>query len=95
MLPVCGATMPQIWLRKVDLPPPDGPIRRMRFPAGKAKLSTAIEKVLRPGQAKLTPDMAMMSGVSARGLAVAATITRVLIAKLVNIRGQLGTNFAI
>jgi hypothetical protein len=39
--------------------------------------------------------MAMTSGVSAGGLEVAATITRVLIAKLVYIHRKLGTNFAI
>src|ERR1043166_4820636 len=73
--PDCGATMPQIRLRKVDLPLPDGPISRMRLAVGKAKLSTASEKALRPGQTKRTSDMAMTSGVSARGLEVAATIT--------------------
>ena len=87
--------MPQIRLRKVDLPLPDGPISRMRLAVGKAKLSTVREKGLRPGQAKRTPDMAMTFGVSVGGLAVAATITRVLIAKFVCLCGNLETNCAI
>src|SRR5436190_10466815 len=73
--PDCGATMPQIRLRKVDLPLPDGPISRMRLAVGRAKLSTASEKALRPGQTKRTSDMAMTSCVAARGMKVAATIT--------------------
>src|SRR5215831_19363834 len=72
--PICGATMPQIRLRNVDFPLPDGPIRRMRLAVGSEKASTAMEKASRPGQTKRTPDIRMTCGVSARDLAVATIV---------------------
>src|SRR5215468_9480987 len=72
ILPICGATIPQIRLRKVDFPLPDGPIRRMRLAAGSEKESIVRVKALLPGHAKRTPDMRMTLGVSAPDLAVAA-----------------------
>ena len=78
MRPACGATMPQMRLRNVDLPLPEGPISRIRLPVGRLKRPTVREKALRPGQVKSTPDMETTSG----GWAATATIAQIMPARL-------------
>src|SRR5581483_5540694 len=74
--PTCGATMPQMRLRNVDLPLPEGPTSSTRLPRASAKLSTASEKEVRPGQAKRTPDRRITSDGAGCGVTAATTIAR-------------------